>query len=131
MSRLDDTLPRHGRRLTRQRTHTIWSLFGLTTCAMSTWVGILSGTSALDNGGTPNLIYGFFFCWLGGLATAASLAELSSMYVLLEFSSTLVLTYQRSRISRTIPLGLDARTEIAKEISELVHRLAHIRRLDR
>ena len=31
------------------------------------------------NGGPVTLIYGFIFCWIGALATAASLAEMASM----------------------------------------------------
>ena len=31
------------------------------------------------NGGPPTLIYGFIFCWIGALVTAASLAEIASM----------------------------------------------------
>lgn len=35
--------------------------------------------SALLNGGPVCLVYGFIFCFLGSLATAASLAEMVSM----------------------------------------------------
>lgn len=34
------------------------------------------------NGGSVTLIYGFIVCWIGTLATASSLAELSSMSVI-------------------------------------------------
>lgn len=33
------------------------------------------------NGGAVTLVYGFIFCFFGSLATAASLAELVSMWV--------------------------------------------------
>jgi choline transport protein len=32
------------------------------------------------NGGGPTLIYGYVFCWLGSLATCASISEMASMY---------------------------------------------------
>lgn len=33
-----------------------------------------------QNGGPAGLIYGYLFCWIGTLATVASLAEMASMY---------------------------------------------------
>jgi hypothetical protein len=32
------------------------------------------------DGGPATLTYGFIFCWIGALVTAASLAEMASMY---------------------------------------------------
>jgi amino acid permease len=32
------------------------------------------------DGGPATLVYGYIFCWLGALVTAASLAEMASMY---------------------------------------------------
>lgn len=34
----------------------------------------------MSNGGSVTLVYGFIFCFFGSLATAASLAEMVSMY---------------------------------------------------
>lgn len=34
------------------------------------------------NGGGISLIYGYFFCFLGSLATCASIAEMASMSVI-------------------------------------------------
>jgi hypothetical protein len=33
-----------------------------------------------QNGGPAGLVYGYLFCWIGTLATVASLAEMASMY---------------------------------------------------
>ena len=47
---------------------------------MATWEAVLfSNTTAMYNGGPVTLIYGFIFCWIGALTTAASLAEMASM----------------------------------------------------
>lgn len=34
----------------------------------------------MADGGSATLVYGFIFCWIGALVTAASLAEMASMY---------------------------------------------------
>lgn len=34
----------------------------------------------MADGGPATLVYGFIFCWMGALVTAASLAEMASMY---------------------------------------------------
>lgn len=31
------------------------------------------------NGGGPTLLYGYIFCWIGSLATCASISEMASM----------------------------------------------------
>lgn len=36
--------------------------------------------AAMTDGGPATLVYGFIFCWIGALLTAASLAEMASMY---------------------------------------------------
>lgn len=75
----------------------LWSMLGFTATSMSallqsllnfsaddtkvmcTWEGIFFANAiALGNGGGPTLIYGFVLCFLGALATAASLAEMAS-----------------------------------------------------
>jgi hypothetical protein len=34
---------------------------------------------AMADGGSATLVYGYIFCWIGALVTAASLAEMASM----------------------------------------------------
>jgi choline transport protein len=36
-------------------------------------------TYGFSNGGPAGLVYGYLFCWVGTLATVASLAEMASM----------------------------------------------------
>lgn len=56
------------------------TLLAFTAATMATWEAVLfSNNTAMLNGGPVTLIYGFIFCWLGALATAASLAEMASM----------------------------------------------------
>jgi choline transport protein len=46
---------------------------------MCTWEAVFfANFTAMINGGSPTLIYGFVFCFFGTLATAASLAEMAS-----------------------------------------------------
>jgi len=46
---------------------------------MCTWEAVFfANNTAMINGGPPTLIYGFVFCFMGALATAASLAEMAS-----------------------------------------------------
>ena len=40
------------------------------------------------DGGPATLVYGFLFCWLGAMVSAASLAEMASMYEALTFLTT-------------------------------------------
>lgn len=35
---------------------------------------------SMIDGGPASLVYGYIFCWFGALVTAASLAEMASMY---------------------------------------------------
>ena len=47
---------------------------------LATWeAALLANTTAMYNGGPVTLIYGFIFCWIGALTTAASLAEMASI----------------------------------------------------
>lgn len=51
----------------------------LTPTVMCTWEAVFfANFTAMINGGSPTLIYGFIFCFFGTLATAASLAEMAS-----------------------------------------------------
>lgn len=46
---------------------------------MCTWEAVFfANPTALLNGGSPTLVYGFIFCWVGTLAVASSLAEMAS-----------------------------------------------------
>lgn len=58
-----------------------WTLLGLTASMMCTWEAIFfANATAMLNGGPPTLIYGFIVAVIGSLATAASLAEMASIY---------------------------------------------------
>ncbi len=48
---------------------------------MCTWEAVFfANFTAMLNGGPSTLVYGFIYAFLGALATAASLAEMASMY---------------------------------------------------
>ena len=65
-----------------QRNFGLVSLLGFGTTMMATWEAVFtSNATAALNGGFPSLVWGFLFSWIGNLATAASLAEMASMYV--------------------------------------------------
>ncbi|KAL2050985.1 hypothetical protein ABVK25_008731 [Lepraria finkii] len=56
------------------------TLLSFTAATMATWEAVLfSNNTAMYNGGPVTLIYGFIFCWISALTTAASLAEMASM----------------------------------------------------
>lgn len=58
------------------------SSLGLTTTVMATWEAFtVVFVTVLTNGGPVALVYGFIFCFIGTMATCASLAEYASMYV--------------------------------------------------
>ena len=53
--------------------------YRLTQPVMCTWEAVFfANFTAMINGGSPTLIYGFILCFFGTLATAASLAEMAS-----------------------------------------------------
>ncbi|EED13334.1 GABA permease, putative [Talaromyces stipitatus ATCC 10500] len=57
------------------------SMLSLSVSLMATWEALCSTmVSGLVSGGPPALIYGFIIAFVGSLATAASLAELVSMF---------------------------------------------------
>jgi choline transport protein len=63
-----------------QRSFGLVSMIGFSSTLMATWeplAALLQG--GLLNGGPTSLVYGFLLCFLGTLATAASLGELASM----------------------------------------------------
>ena len=63
-----------------QRRFNFVSLLSFTAATLATWEASLLGNgTAMYNGGPVSLIYGFLFCWIGALVTAASLAEMASM----------------------------------------------------
>lgn len=56
------------------------TLLSFTAATLATWeAALIANTTAMYNGGPVTLIYGFIFCWIGALTTAASLAEMASM----------------------------------------------------
>lgn len=56
-------------------------MLALTTTMMSTWESSLAFfVTPFINGGGPTVMYGYIFAFLGSLATAASMAEMASMY---------------------------------------------------
>ena len=47
------------------------------------WVSVaVTFQDEMVGGGPVNLLYGLAFCWMGSMAIAASLAELTSLYVI-------------------------------------------------
>lgn len=75
------------------------------------------------NGGAVTLVYGFIFCFFGSLATAASLAELVSMWVdkIAPVQGHVCDTIQGPYVRRAIPLGSYARSPEIQNISQLAH----------
>lgn len=75
------------------------------------------------NGGAVTLVYGFIFCFFGSLATAASLAELVSMWVIKipPMQGEVCNTMQGPYVRRAIPLGSYARSPKFESISQLAH----------
>lgn len=73
-------LHRLGKRAQLKRNFGFMSMVGFSTTLMATWepLGALI-QAGLVNGGPVSLVYGFILCFLGTLATAASLGELASM----------------------------------------------------
>lgn len=64
-----------------KRSFGFWTLLGLTASMMCTWEAVFfANVTAMLNGGPPTLVYGFIYAILGALSTAASLAEMASMY---------------------------------------------------
>ena len=71
----------HGEELNlSKRRFNFLTLLSFTAATMATWEAVLfSNNTAMYNGGPVTLIYGFIFCWISALTTAASLAEMASM----------------------------------------------------
>lgn len=64
-----------------KRNFSFWTLFGLGASQMCTWEAVFfANVTAMVNGGPATLVYGFIYAILGALSTAASLAELASIY---------------------------------------------------
>lgn len=69
-----------------RRHFSFWSTIGLTASMMCTWEAVFfANSTALVNGGPVTLVYGFLYAVVGALATAASLAEMASMYPTSEY----------------------------------------------
>ncbi|KAJ5625824.1 Amino acid/polyamine transporter I [Penicillium lagena] len=79
-NRDDEDLARHGKKQQFERNFGFLSMLGFTTTMMCTWEAVLFANAiAMIDGGPATLVYGFIFCWIGALVTAASLAEMASM----------------------------------------------------
>ena len=77
----DLNLARLGHTQQLKRRFNIWSMLAFSSCLLGTWEGLsLTLISALQSGGPASLMYGLLLAWLGTLANAASLAEISSIY---------------------------------------------------
>ncbi|KKY16533.1 putative amino acid transporter [Diplodia seriata] len=64
-----------------RREFSVWSLGALLVCLMATWEALSSVVAqALTNGGAPCLFYNYIIAFIGTLLTAASLAEIASIY---------------------------------------------------
>jgi choline transport protein len=73
-------MARLGRKQELRRNFKSWSILGLATTTMSTWVAmLLSSVFSLINGGLAGTIWIYVASWLSVFAVAASLAEMSSM----------------------------------------------------
>ena len=58
-----------------------FTILGLTASMMCTWEAVFfANFTAMLNGGPATLVYGFIYAMLGALSTAASLAEMASIY---------------------------------------------------
>ncbi|RMZ79685.1 hypothetical protein DV738_g3256, partial [Chaetothyriales sp. CBS 135597] len=76
----NEILARLGKRPQLKRNFGFISMVGFSSTLMATWeplAALLQG--GLLNGGPTSLVYGFILCFIGTLATAASLGELVSM----------------------------------------------------
>lgn len=73
-------MARVGKKQRFERNFSFLSMLGFTTTMMCTWEAVLfCNAIAMADGGSATLLYGFIFCWIGALVTAASLAEMASM----------------------------------------------------
>lgn len=73
-------MARMGRSQELRRNFKSLSVFGLAITTMSTWMGMMFGsTFSLINGGLAGTIWVYFASWIFTFALAASLAEVASM----------------------------------------------------
>lgn len=64
-----------------KRSFGFWTTLAFTASLMCTWEAVFfANLTAMVNGGPPTLVYGFIYAVFGALSTAASLAEMASMY---------------------------------------------------
>ncbi|PYH89328.1 amino acid transporter [Aspergillus ellipticus CBS 707.79] len=76
----DEDLAKHGKKQQFKRNWGFLSMLGFTTTMMCTWEAVLTANpAAMVDGGPVMPVYGYIFCWVGALVTAASLAEMASM----------------------------------------------------
>ncbi|KAI9660384.1 MAG: hypothetical protein M1821_009734 [Bathelium mastoideum] len=74
------TLALLGKRQKLNRNFSLVSLVAFATTLQAAWVSVAATfQNGMVSGGPVNLFYGLIFCWIGSMAIAASLAELTSM----------------------------------------------------
>ncbi|KAL4767879.1 amino acid/polyamine transporter I [Aspergillus nidulans var. acristatus] len=84
------------------------TILSMTVVLMATWEALSSTmVSALVSGGPASLVYGYLLAVVGALATAASLAELASMYPTAggQYHFTAILVPQRFRNALSWTVG--------------------------
>lgn len=80
-------MQRLGRAQELRRNFKSLSVLGLATTTMSTWVAmLLTSTFSLINGGLAGTIWLYLATWICTFSLAASLAEMASMYVLVDLA---------------------------------------------
>ncbi|KAM3074140.1 hypothetical protein ACMFMF_006162 [Clarireedia jacksonii] len=79
-SRDDQEMAYYGKPQQLKRNFGFLSIAGFVCSLLSTWEGMFAVfLYGFQNGGPAGLVYGYIFCWIGTLATVASLAEMASM----------------------------------------------------
>jgi amino acid transporter len=79
-NRDDAEMAYYGKRQQLKRRFGFLSIAGFVCSLLSTWEGMFAVfLYGFQNGGPAGLVYGYLFCWVGTLATVASLAEMASM----------------------------------------------------
>ncbi|MCJ1451301.1 hypothetical protein MMC28_001637 [Mycoblastus sanguinarius] len=124
-----DQLTRLGKVPVLKRNFGFLSLLGFSCTVLVTWEGtLLTFQLPYANGGPAGAIYGFLLVWFGMLCTYLCLSELASMHVpvpLLQHRDTDFFGEKGTYVWWSIPLGLDASTQVLSKVSELYHWSIH------
>ncbi|KAF8867268.1 amino acid transporter-like protein [Acephala macrosclerotiorum] len=79
-NRDDQEMAYYGKKQQLKRNFGFLSIAGFVCSLLSTWEGMFAVfLFGFQNGGPAGLVYGYIFCWIGTMATVASLAEMASM----------------------------------------------------